>query len=196
VNRRLILAPLLAALLAACGQQESSEPDATLTPEATPEATSTPPAASDEPAGSEDDGGATGSLEDVIPDELNGVAGTPIPGMDAIISGALQQQGLDAGDAEFAFVTYGSGADSIVLNAFRIPGINDAAMQQLAQIMSGAGAGSGLEAETLTVGGKTVLSFSGGQTPGAVYFYVADDIAFTVAGEDEALAEQLLSQLP
>ena len=40
MNRRLILATLLAMLLAACGQQESSEPDATLTPEATPEASS------------------------------------------------------------------------------------------------------------------------------------------------------------
>ena len=80
MNRRLILATLLAMLLAACGQQESSEPDATLTPEATPEATSDAPTPSDEPAASEDDGSASGDLADVIPDELNGVPRHRDPG--------------------------------------------------------------------------------------------------------------------
>jgi hypothetical protein len=61
--------------------------------------------------------------------------------------------------------------------------------------MSGAGA-QGVEVETEDVAGKTVLSFSGGQTPGVVYFYVADDVAFTVAGENTDLVEQLLSELP
>ena len=195
-HRLLILAALLTALLAACGTQQSS---ATLTPEPTPEPTSAAPDPTAEPTATDDEGGGsgeTGSLEDVIPDELNGVAGTPIPGMDAISSGALQQRGLDAGDAEFAFVTYGTGTDAIVLTAFRIPGVEDAVMQQLALMMSGAGANSGLESEEVTIGGKTVLSFSGGQTPGTVYFYVADGIAFTVAGENEGLAEQLLTELP
>jgi hypothetical protein len=199
VNRLLILVALLAVFLAACGTQRPDDADATLTPEPTQAATEAPDD-TDEPEATDDgdgDGdGGTGSLDDMIPDELNGVAGTPIPGMDAIISGALSQQGLDAGDAEFAFVTYGTGTDAIVLNAFRIPGVSDVAMQQLAQLMSGAGVNSGLEAEPVTIGGKSVLSFSGGQTPGAVYFYVVDDIAFTVAGENEELAEQLLSELP
>jgi hypothetical protein len=196
VIRRLpIVLAVLAVVLAACGTQQST---ATLTPAPTPEPTPEAPEPTAEPTATDDDGGggATGSLEDVIPDELNGVAGTPIPGMDAIISGALQQRGLDAGEAEFAFVTYGTGEDAIVLNAFRIPGVSDVAMQQLAQIMSGAAPNSDVEAETVTIGGKTVLSFSGGQTPGVVYFYVADDVAFTVAGQDEGLAEQLLSELP
>jgi hypothetical protein len=195
VHPRFIMIALLAIVLAACGTQQSS---ATLTPEPTPEPTSPEPTA--EPTATEDDGGdgETGSLEDVIPDELNGVAGTPIPGMDAIISSALQQQGLDAGDAEFAFVTYGTGTDAVVLTAFRIPGVEDTVMQQLALMMSGAGAGanSGLDTEEVTIDGKTVLSFSGGQTPGTVYFYVADGVAFTVAGENEGLAEQLLTELP
>jgi hypothetical protein len=197
VNRRLILVALLAVFLAACGSQGSSqsEADATLTPEATPEATSDAAEPSDEPAASEDDGGSTGSLDDLIPDDLNGVAGTPIPGLDQIFAGALQGQGLNAGDAEFAFVTYGEGTDSVVLQAFRIPGVTEGVMEQLAQVMSGAGA-QGVEVETEDVAGKTVLSFSGGQTPGVVYFYVADDVAFTVAGENTDLVEQLLSELP
>jgi hypothetical protein len=195
VNRRLFLLALLPIVLAACGTQQSS---ATLTPEPTPEPTSAPPEPTAEPTVTEDDGGGgdIGSLEDVIPDELNGVAGTPIPGMDALISGALQQQGLDAGDAEFAFVTYGTGTDAIVLTAFRLPGVENTVMQQLALMMSGAGANSGLESEQVTIGGKSVLSFSGGQTPGTVYFYVADGVAFTVAGENVGLAEQLLAELP
>jgi hypothetical protein len=194
VNRRLILATLLAMLLAACGQQESSEPDATLTPEATPEASSDAPAPSDEPAASEDGGSSTGSLADVIPDELNGVPATEIPGMDQILSSALQAQGLDSQGADFAFVTYGTDANAVALNAFRLPGVSEVAMEQLARLMSGAG--TDVDTESVTIGGKTVLKISGGQTGGAVYFYVADDTAFTAAGADESLVEQLLSQLP
>jgi hypothetical protein len=201
VNRLLILVALLAVFLAACGTEQSSESQAVVTPEPTPEATpdapepSEEPAPSDEPAASED-GGGTGSLDDVIPDELNGVAGTPIPGMEQILGAALQGQGLDASDAEFAFVTYGSGTDATVLNAFRIPGMTDVAMEQLARVMSGAGVGQDVDVETLNVGGKTVLSFSGGATDGAIYFYVADDVAFTIAGQNEGLVEQLVTELP
>jgi hypothetical protein len=198
VNRRYILVALLAMLLAACGSQGSSEADATLTPEppeATPEATPEAPE-STEPVESEDDGGTTGSLDDMIPDDLNGVAGTPIPGLEQILGPALAQQGLNADDVEIAFVTYGDGADAVVLQAFRIPGVSDQVMEQLAQVMSGAGPQQGVDVEPIEVGGKSVLSFSGGQTPGVVYFYVADDVAFTVAGESEGLVEQLLSELP
>ena len=67
-------------------------------------------------------------------------------------------------------------------------------MEQLARLMSGAG--TDVEAESVTIGGKTVLKFSGGQTGGSVYFYVANDTAFTAAGADESLVEQLISQLP
>ena len=197
MNRRLILAALLAMLLAACGSQESSpsEADATLTPEATPEATSAAPEPSDEPAASEDDGGATGSLDDLIPDDLNGVAGTPIPGLEQILGPALQQQGLNAEDVEIAFVTYGTGDDAVVLQAFRIPGVTEVAMRQLAEVMSGSGV-QGVETESVDIGGKTVISFTNSQTPGVVYFYVAESAAFTVAGENEDLVEQLLSELP
>ena len=196
MNRRLILAALLAMLLAACGTQtgESDEPEATLTPEPTTEATASQ---SDEPAESEDDGGSiTGSLDDVIPDEVNGVAGTALPGMEQIFSAALQGQGLNAGDAEFAFVTYGEGENAVVLNAWRIPGMTEVQMETLAQVMSGVGAAGEAEIETEDRGGKTVLSFSAPGTPGVVWFYIVDDVAFTVAGADESLAEQLLSELP
>jgi hypothetical protein len=189
---RLILVALLAIFLAACGTQESS---ATLTPEPTPEATPEAPEPTDEPAASGDDNGSTGSLEDVIPDDLNGVAGTPIPGMDSILQAALQGQGLDAGEAEFAFVNYGEGADAIALTAFRIPGVTEDAMEQLARLMSGVTA-EGTEVETLDVGGKTVLSFSSGAQDGVVYFYVAGDTAFTIAGQNIGLVEQLISELP
>lgn len=196
MNRSLILVALLAIILAACGTQESS---ATLTPEpVTPAPTSEAPEPTDEPAATDDDGdgGSTGSLEDLIPDELNGVAGTPIPGLDTILQGALTQQGIAAGDAEFAFVTYGDDENAVVLNAFRLPGVTEIAMQQLARLMSGADPSGEFEAETMEVGGKTVLSFSSGDQPGVVYFYVADDVAFTVAGQDEASVEQLLAELP
>lgn len=190
--RRLILVALLAVFVAACGTQPTGEADATPTPEPTPEATPEP---TEEPAATDGDGSET-ALEDVIPDEVNGVAGTPVPGMDAFLNNALQAQGLDAGEAEFAFVTYGEGDDAVVLNAFRIPGVAEADLEQLARLMSGMGAGQEVEVEELDIGGKTVLSFTGGATQGALYFYVADEIAFTIAGQNEDLAEDLLSELP
>jgi hypothetical protein len=199
VNRHLILVALLAIFLAACGTQTADDADATLTAEPTAEATSEPTEpseATDEPAASEDDGGSTGSLDDLIPDDLNGVAGIPIPGMDQLLSGALQQQGLDAGEAEFAFVTYGDDENAVVLNAFRIPGVTEAAMEQLGRLMAGADPSGEFEAETVEIGGKTVLSFSGEDQPGVVYFYVADDVAFTVAGQEASAVEQLLAELP
>ncbi len=198
MNRYLILVALLAIFLAACGTQTPDDADATLTPEPTPAAATEAPDDTDEPAATDDGGddGSTGSLDDMIPDDLNGVAGTSIAGMDQILSGALQAQGLDAGDAEFAFVTYGTDANAVVLNAFRIPGVTEVAMQQLAQLMSGADPTGEFEANTEEIGGKTVLSFSGEGQPGVVYFYVADDVAFTVAGQDPATVEQLLAELP
>jgi hypothetical protein len=196
VNRTLILVALLAIFLAACGTQTADEADATLTPEPTPAPTTAAPDDTDEPAATDDDDGSTGSLEDMIPDDLNGIAGTPIPGFDTILSGALQAQGLDDEDAEFAFVTYGTDENAVVLNAFRIPGVEEVQMQQLAQLMSGAGGAGEFEADTVEIGGKTVLSFSGGGQPGVVYFYVVDDVAFTVAGQDASTVEQLLAELP
>lgn len=196
MNRRFILTALLALILAACASDQADEPTATLTPEPPTPAPTDTPAETDEPAAT-DDGGGTSSLDELIPDELNGVAGTPIPGLDQILSGMLQGQGIDAGDAEFAFVTYGTGEDAVVLQAFRIPGVSEGVIQQLAQAMSaGGGAGGEFETETTTIGGKTVLSFTGSGTPGVVYFYVADDVAFTVGGQDAASVEQLISELP
>ena len=49
---------------------------------------------------------------------------------------------------------------------------------------------------TEEIGGKTVLSFSSEGQPGVAYFYFVDDVAFTVVGQDAALVEQLLSELP
>ncbi len=199
MNRLLILVALLAIFVAACGTQTPDDADATLTPESTPAPATDAPDDTDEPEATDDDDGddgSTGSLDDMIPDDLNGVAATTIPGMDQILSGALQAQGLDAGDAEFAFVTFGDDANAVVLNAFRLPGVSEVQLQTLAQLMSGAGTPGEFDAETTEIGGKTVLSFSGEGQDGFVYFYVVDDVAFTVAGQDAASVEQLISELP
>ena len=137
MNRRLILATLLAMLLAACGQQESSEPDATLTPEATPEATSDASTPSDEPAASEDDGSASGDLADVIPDELNGVPATESRAWTRSSPRRSRRRVLTPEAADFAFVTYGTDENAAALNAFRLPGVSEVAMEQLARLMSG-----------------------------------------------------------
>jgi hypothetical protein len=197
VNRRLPLLALLAIVLAACGTQQST---ATLTPEPTPEPTERPtPEPTAEPTDSTDGGsGSTGELADLLPDELDGQPRTDVPGMDQIIGAALSQQGLDAEDAQFAFASYGEGAGGVIVTAMRIPGINQAQLQMLAQVMSGSGGAQGVESEQVTIGGKSVVrmtSTTAGQE-GTVLLYFAEDAAFTIVSQDEAAAEQLLSDLP
>lgn len=195
MKRISILLVLLMAFVAACAS-DTANPSATDEPDATVEATpETEPSdeASNEPGAS---GGSSfeGDLDDVIPDELNGVARTDIPGMDTMFAGILSGQNLDASQAQFAFASYGEGTDAVTLMAFAVPGMSDTTLELISR--SFAGAPGGGEAETLTIDGKTVLRVSGGTQPGAIYMYFADGAAFTVIGENQGLAEQLLGDLP
>jgi hypothetical protein len=197
VKRNPILLVLLMALVAACGNADAS-PSATES-EAASE-TSEPTAEDTTEPGASDDPGDETALEDMIPDELNGVARTDIPGMETFLTQALAAQGMDAEGAEFVFASYGDGESAIILTAFRIPGISELAMQTLARALSGVAGQQGVEAEQVTVGDKSVLLVSGeasGQA-GAVYLYFAEGAAFTIASQsgDSASAEQLLAELP
>jgi hypothetical protein len=200
VKRISILLVLLMALMAACGSTESS-PSATVAPTTEPTAEATesaePTAEASEPEGSGDTG-SEGDLADFIPDEFNGQPGTPIPGMDQLMASMLQQQGVGAENIEFQFVTYGEGDAAVVLTAFRVPGMNDVAMEQFARILSGVQDEPGVEAEEVTVGGKSVLRMSAAQAgeEGVIYMYFAEGAAFTVVSQDLSSAEQLLSELP
>ena len=189
-----ILFVLLMALVAACGNAESS-PSATASDPTVAPTASTEPSdeASTEPGAS---GGTSfeGDLEDVIPDELNGVARTDIPGMETMMASIFSGQGLDASEAQFAFATYGEGTDAVTLTAMAVPGMSDATLELIARSFSGVeGVG---EAETATIDGKSVLRMSGGTQPGFVYIYFGGGAAFTVISQNEGLAEQLLAELP
>ena len=196
MKRISILLVLLMAFVAACAGDTATpsatenEPDPTV--EATP---STEPSdeASTEPAPS---GGTAfeGDLDDVIPDELNGVARTEIPGMEAMISNIFSAQNLDASQAQFAFASYGEGTDAVVLTAIAVPEVPDAQLEMLARMLGGAGTGA--DGETLTIDGKSVLKVTATAQPGSVYLYFGDGAAFTVYAENEDLAEQLLGELP
>jgi len=200
ISIRFALFAVLALVVAACGGDQA-EPTATpeaATAEPTREPTEEPTATSTESeAPQETDGADETALADLIPDELNGQPGTPIPGMDELMAGALQQQGVDAEDLEFEFVTYGETENAVVLTAFRIPGMTEVAMETLARSLSGVEAQQDVEAEEVTVAGKSVLRLtpSAGQA-GVVYVYFAEDAAFTVVSQDVAAAEQLLAELP
>jgi hypothetical protein len=197
VKRISILLVLLMAFVAACGSEQST-PAATDTPEPDPtaEATDTPEPtddASSEPGASADTG-FEGDLADVIPDELNGVARTEIPGMEAMIAGMLAQQNLDASEAQFAFASYGEGTDAVVLTAIAMPDVPDAQLEMLARMLGGAGTGA--DGETLTIDGKEVLKVTASAQPGSVYLYFGDGAVFTVYAENQGLAEQLIGELP
>ncbi len=201
MKRTSILLLLLAAFVAACGSEQTT-PTATAEPDPTVAATASPePSTGATPEPAETDAGDDTALEDMIPDELNGVARTDIPGMDTFLASALRAQGMDAEGAEFVFASYGAADTGVFLTAFRIPGINQLAMEQLARMLSGAGGQQGVEAEQVTVGGKSVLRMSvdasAGQA-GTVYMYFAEGAAFTIVSQssDTAAAEQLLGELP
>lgn len=208
MKRISVLLVLLAFGVAACaGDQAASSSEAAATPTPTIEATEEPtpeptPAETDEPEASDDNGGDETALEELVPDELNGVPRTEVPGMDQFLVGALEAQGLDAEGAEFVFASYGEGPDAVILTAFRIPQIPEAQMEMLARMISGAGADQGVEAEAVDVDGKSVLRMTapaaaGGQE-GVVYMYFAEGAAFTIVSPsaDTSSAEALLAELP
>jgi predicted regulator of Ras-like GTPase activity (Roadblock/LC7/MglB family) len=81
---------------------------------------------------------------------------------------------------------------------FRMPGLNEAQLEQLAQMMSGmqVEGAEDLETETATIGGKEVLRMTTAGETQSVFMYIAGDTFFTVVTESEDLAAELLSQLP
>ncbi|HEX7224283.1 MAG TPA: hypothetical protein VF367_01720 [Candidatus Limnocylindria bacterium] len=187
---------LFAILLAACSSDQgdaSAEPTADPTVAVTPSAE---PSEAAESAGALPSGG-TGSdseLADLLPDELNGVARTDVPGLEQMLAPMLEAQNIDATNVDFVFASYGEGTDALVVQAIRVPGMTEAQLQLFAQMMSGQQ--SEVDTATVTVGGKSVLQMSGAQVPGAAYLYFADGAMFTIVGESEDLATQLLEALP
>jgi hypothetical protein len=197
VKRTLIaVTALFAILLAACSSDQgdaSAEPTADPTVAVTPSAE---PSEAAESAGALPSGG-TGSdseLADLLPDELNGVARTDVPGLEQMLAPMLEAQNIDATNVDFVFASYGEGTDALVVQAIRVPGMTEAQLQLFAQMMSGQQ--SEVDTATVTVGGKSVLQMSGAQVPGAAYLYFADGAMFTIVGESEDLATQLLEALP
>jgi hypothetical protein len=190
----ILVVALLALVLASCASEQASAPASES--EAAPTAQPTPEPTEEATEAATPDDAPAGSLEDAIPDELNGLARTDVPGMEAFLAPMLAQQGVDASDVEFVISTYGEGDNSITVNAFRIPGIPEASMEALARAMSGVQGESGVTAEPVTVGGKSVLQMTGADVDGAAYLYFADGSVFTIVGPSTELAEQLLSELP
>ena len=190
----ILLIALLALVVSACAgdQASSSTPTSEPTPteEATPE-----PTESEAPESSADAGSGT-ALADLLPDELNGMARISMPELEAMIAPMLAQSGVDAADAEFTFASYGEGEDAVQVQAFRIPGMSELQLETLARAMSGGLEGGGAAAETVDVGGKTVLQITGPQVPGGAYIYFTDGAMFTVVSPSADLAEQLLAELP
>jgi hypothetical protein len=193
----ILLIALLALVVTACAgdQASSATPTSEPTPteEATPEPTEAPE--SESPEASQDAGSGTG-LEDLLPDELNGMARTEIPGLEAMLAPMLAQSGVDAADAEFIFASYGEGEAAVQVQAFRIPGMSELQLETLARAMSGSLEGGDATAETVDVGGKTVLQITGPQVPGGAYIYFTDGAMFTVVSPSADLAGQLLAELP
>ena len=193
----ILLIALLALVASACAGEGTSTTPSPSEPAATQEPTTEPTEAppSGAPESSADAGGGT-ALADLLPDELNGMPRTDIPGLEAMLGPMLAQSGIDASEAEFTFASYGEGADAVQVQAFRIPGMSDVALEALARALSASAAGGGASAETVTIGGKTVLQMTGPQVPVGAYMYLTDGAVFTVVSQSADLAEQLVAELP
>ena len=201
MKRSLILpSAVMAFVLAACGGEPTASSPAESVAAVTPEPTAAPSSAAPSeaaptPAESASGDASTDSeLADMLPDELNGVARTDVPGLDQMIAPALEAQGIDATDVDFVFASYGEGTDGLIVQAIRIPGLGQAQLEMLAQMM--AGQSTEVDVEQTEVGGKSVLEMTGADVPGAAYMYFADGAMFTIVGESADLAAQLLSELP
>lgn len=193
MKRTIILLVAVVAVATACSSPttSSSAPES----EAASVAASVAPTVTPTPEASASEGtGSTSELAELLPDDLNGVARTDIPGLDAIIGPALAAQGVDASDVDFVFASYGEGTDALVVQAIRVPGLGQPQLEQLAQLM--AGAGGEADVETTSIGGKTVLRMTGADMPAVAYMYFADGAMFTIVGESEDQATQLLAELP
>jgi hypothetical protein len=197
LKRITMLLALLLLVVAGCASQTASSAEAseTAAEEATPEPTPTEEPASEPPDSS--DGGCSGdgpALTDGLPDEVGGRSRTDIPGLEAMLAPMLSQSGAEVSAADFAFASYGEGANAVQVQAFRVPDMGDVELEALARAMAGANATG--ELETATVGGKQVLQMTGAGTTGAVYLYFGRGGVFTVISQDAGLAEQLLAELP
>ncbi len=188
MKRTYILVPALLALIVT-GCAETASPTVT----ASPVPTQAPATPSPEPT--EATGGDRTPLADLVPDELNGMPRTEIPGMDAFLGPAMAEMGMDPSEAEFLIVAYGEGDDAVALNAVRMPGINQASMEMFGAMLSGA-AGAEVDAEAVTIGGKSVLRMTSPTTVGTVYVYFAEGAVFSIGSESADLAQQLLAELP
>lgn len=190
MKRTYILVPALLALIVT-GCAETASP----TPTVSPAPTQVP--ATPSPVPTQATGEFDTPLADLVPDELNGVARTDIPGMEAFLGPALAEMGADVGEVEFIITTYGEGPDSVALNALRIPGMDDVSMQMLAAMLAGSEAGGEVDAEAITIGGKSVLRLTAPEAGGGtVYMYFAEGAIFTIVSESADLAQQLLAELP
>ena len=198
MKRITILLALLLLVVAGCASQTASSAEAseTAAEEATtPEPTPTEEPASEPPDSSDDGSSGDGTaLTDVLPDEVDGMSRTDIPGLEAMLAPMLAQSGTEVSSADFAFASYGEGDSTVQVQAFRIPDMGDVELEQLARLMAGSNAVG--ELETATVGGKEVLQVTGAGTTGAVYLYFGSGGVFTVISQDAGLAEQLLAELP
>lgn len=188
---------LLAIVLAACSSDQgdaSAEPTAEPTVAAPSTAAEPSEAAATPSAGSSAGSGSTSELAELLPDEIGGQQRVDVPGLEQMLAPMLEAQNIDASNVDFVFASYGEGTDALAVQAIRVPGMTEAQLQLFAQMMSGQQ--SEIDTATLTVGGKSVLQMSGAQVPTAAYIYFADGAMFTIIGESEDLASQLLEALP
>ena len=201
----LILIVLVAMAVAGCSSpgasatEPASASDAAASHGAShPAAESEPPEsepAASEPAETDGTGSADGPLADLIPDEIGGMSRNDVDfAQNPIFGQALAGSGVDASEVEYIISTWGDAAE-VTLSSMRIPGMEQAQLEQLARLMSGANPTGGA-VEEMTVGGKTVLQITGEGTPAAAYIYFADGVMFTVVSESGELSEEVLSALP
>jgi hypothetical protein len=211
-DRRLPAGALALALFVAACSGSTSTPAASATPgggTGAPTAAPTePPAPTDEPTGTDDNGsepsfgpGQAADLEASLPDSAGGVEftkgsfdGAAIAGSGFVNTGDLDPiltaNGKTLADVRMAIATPKdpTSAMGMVVLALQVRGLD------ASQLLEFGGAGTGTDLEAVTIAGKQVQR--GGEGGFGVYVYVKDDVLYEILFASDAVAEEILGQLP
>lgn len=143
------------------------------------------------------------SLEELLPDELDGVAllKFSVAGDEFERTAGESERALlgrlDASpsDVSAAFAVDPSGEISAQIVALRVAGAPTERLRD--EYRAAVEAQSGASLREATIGGKRVLTGASPDDPGSVvYFYASDDVLFFVFTDDPGLAAEALTLLP
>jgi hypothetical protein len=144
------------------------------------------------------------ALEDLLPDEVGGAqlqkfsfAGEEFFGTaDEEFQTFLERVGATSDDVSAAFAGDQTGEFTGAIFAIRVAGADTNELEEEFRNAAANAEEGAVDVEERNVGGKDVWTGFDPEQETTIYFYAAGDILFFVQHDDEAVAEEILSQMP